>query len=194
VTCKRTAATVGVSDHAGWAVLVTATADGTLIDRRRVELVAAELPSMPHHHDAQALPVQRAVALVERVRASADHHAARALDALAAGVSIDLTGIALRRCPALPPTVAEGIASYRAQNAADWVMYRRALAGAAEAKGWSVTWYDARSVLAEAAAVLRSDAEPARHVPASQGRCRPRSCASTIGHGVCVGEAASDAS
>ena len=30
---------VGVSDHGGWAVLVTATRDGALVDRSRFELV-----------------------------------------------------------------------------------------------------------------------------------------------------------
>jgi hypothetical protein len=28
---------IGVSDHGGWAVLVTVARDGTLLDRRRVE-------------------------------------------------------------------------------------------------------------------------------------------------------------
>jgi hypothetical protein len=32
---------IGISDHGGWAVLVTAGADGTLLDRRRVELVVS---------------------------------------------------------------------------------------------------------------------------------------------------------
>ena len=35
---------IGVSDHGGWAVLVTAARDGTLLDRRRVELVDESLP------------------------------------------------------------------------------------------------------------------------------------------------------
>jgi len=30
---------IGVSDHGGWAVLVTVERDGTLLDRRRVDLV-----------------------------------------------------------------------------------------------------------------------------------------------------------
>ena len=33
---------IGVSDHGGWAVLVTVARDGTLLDRRRVELVDDE--------------------------------------------------------------------------------------------------------------------------------------------------------
>jgi hypothetical protein len=57
-----------------------------------------------------------------------------------------IRGVALRQCPALPPTIAERIKDYRAQNNADWVMYRKALAGAAEARGWGVHWYDAKKV------------------------------------------------
>jgi hypothetical protein len=138
---------IGVSDHGGWAVLVTVAPDGTLLDRRRVELVDDNLPAIPHHHEAQMLPTDEAVALVERVRASAEKHAAVALDAVATAVP-GIVGIALRSCPLLPPTIAERITDYRARNVADWVMYREALASAAEARGWSVHWYDAKTVLA----------------------------------------------
>jgi hypothetical protein len=57
-----------------------------------------------------------------------------------------ILGIALRQCPELPPTIAEQITNYRAHNVADWVMYRKALAAAAEARGWPVHWYDPRQV------------------------------------------------
>lgn len=143
-------AAVGVSDHGGWAILVTADRDGRLLDRRRVELVDDAQPAIPHHHQAQLLPVARGVALVERVRASAHAHAERALDDLAVSVPT-VRGIALRVCPLLPATVAECLRDYRARNVADWVMYRKALAAAAELRGWGVSWYDAKSlnVLAE---------------------------------------------
>ncbi len=75
-------AIIGVSDHGGWAVLVTVASDGTLLDRRRVELVDEDLPKIPHHSEAQALPLHEAVALVERVRASAERHAKLGLDAV----------------------------------------------------------------------------------------------------------------
>src|SRR5579864_8207451 len=66
-----------------------------------------------------------------------------------------ILGVALRKCPQLPPTIAERITDYRAQNNADWVMYRKAMASAAEARGWPVHWYDAKSVLGAASHVLR---------------------------------------
>ena len=140
-------AVIGVSDHSGWAVLVTVTADGTLLDRRRIELVASDLPKLPHHHEAQKLPLEGALDLIERVRVSAERHAKLALDALALALSSRILGIAIRECPPLPATIAERLTNYRAQNVADTVMYRMALAGAAEARGWAVHWYQRKNVL-----------------------------------------------
>ena len=77
-----------------------------------------------------------------------------ALDAVAMAVP-RIRGVALRECPQLPPTVAERIQDYRAQNVADWVMYRKALASAAEARGWPVHWYDAKSVVGALRQALR---------------------------------------
>ena len=146
---------IGVSDHGGWAVLVTVASDGTLLDRRRVELVDKDLPKIPHHSEGQALPLPEAVALVESVRLSAERHAKLVLEAVAATVPARIVGVALRQCPALPPTIAERIQDYRAQNVADWVMYRQALAAAAEARGWAVHWFDAKKVFNAAGEALR---------------------------------------
>jgi hypothetical protein len=137
---------IGVSDHGGWAVLVTVARDGTLFDRRRVELVGEGLPKIPHHSEGQGLPLDEAVELVERVRVSAERHSVLALDAVTMAVP-HILGVALRKCQQLPPTIAERIKDYRAQNVADWVMYRKALASAAEARSWPVYWYDPKSVL-----------------------------------------------
>ena len=145
---------IGVSDHGGWAVLVTVARDGTLLDRRRVELVDDGLPKIPHHCEGQRLTLDKAVELVERVRVSAEKHAALALEAVTTTVP-RILGVALRKCPQLPPTIAERIKDYRAQNVADWVMYRKALASAAEARSWPVHWYDAKSVSSAAGQALR---------------------------------------
>ena len=145
---------IGVSDHGGWAVLVTVGGDGTLLDRRRVELVDEDLPKIPHHSEGQGLPIDEAVALVERVRVSAEQHAKLRLEDVATTVPGRIRGVALRQCPELPPTVAERIKDYRAQNVADWVMYRKALAAAAEARGWAIHWYDAKKVLDAASEAL----------------------------------------
>lgn len=147
-------AIIGISDHGGWAILVTVTRDGALLDRRRVELVDDSLPALPHHHQAQTLPLEEGVALVERVRASAERHAVLALDAVALSVR-PILGVALRNYQQLPPTIAERIKDHRARNVADWVMYRKALAAAATARGWSVHLYDAKNVTAAASQALR---------------------------------------
>jgi hypothetical protein len=135
--------------------MVTATRDGAFLDRRRVELLDDGLPCLPYHHDAQALPLDQAIDLIARVRASAERHARARLDELARQVTADIGGIAIRACPPLPETVAECLANYRAQNVADTVMFRRALADAATARGWAVRWYDARRVQDEATRALQ---------------------------------------
>jgi len=163
----RRAATVGVAEHGNSAVLVTVAADGELLDRRRIDLTDRALPTHPHHHEgswavgryvdmpgARALSLADAVALVERVRASAARGAREGLEALAAAVPVPIVSVAIRACPTLPPTVEERIADNRAQTFADSVMYREALATAAAARGWSVHWYDRARVFHDAAAVL----------------------------------------
>lgn len=152
----KSGAITGVSDHGGWAILVSASRDGRLVDRRRVELVDDALPAIPHHHEAQILSPAEGVALVERVRASAEKYAAVALEAVSSDVP-RVTGIALRERQPLPPTIAERIGDPRARNVADWIMYRDALAGAAAARGWSVYWYDPKSVFGEASRLLGND-------------------------------------
>lgn len=104
-------------------MLVTVARDGTILGRRRIDLVDENLPAVPHHHEAQMLSIDQAVALVERVRSSAEKHAVLALDAVAVAVP-HVLGIALRRRPELPPSIAERIKDYAARNVADWVMYR----------------------------------------------------------------------
>jgi hypothetical protein len=169
VLSERTqrAASVGVAEHASSPVLVTVARSGELLDRRRIELIDRGLPTHPHHHEgswavgrylnvpgARVLSLADAVALVERVRASAASGAREGLEALAAAVRVPIASIALRACPRLPPTTEERIADNRAQTVADSVMYREALAAAAEARGWSVHWYDREHVFRDAAAAL----------------------------------------
>ncbi|WP_437874712.1 hypothetical protein [Sorangium sp. So ce513] len=160
-------AAVGVAEHGNSAVLVTVAPGGDLLDRRRIDLTEPGLPTHPHHHEgswavgrylntpgARAISLAEAVALVERVRASAARGAREALEGLAAAVPVPIAGIAIRACPELPPTVEERISDNRAQTVADSVMYREAIATAAEARGWLVHWYDRERVFHDAAAAL----------------------------------------
>ncbi len=145
-------AQAGVSDHAGWAAVVCVAGDEVVL-RRRIELIEPGLPCMPHHHEAQHLPLDEGVALIGRVRASAARCAAQALDELPAGVRV----LCIRERPTLPPTLPERIASYWAQCRADSVMYRDVLAEAAEARGWTVVEYAPKTVVAEAGEALGLD-------------------------------------
>ena len=162
----RKQATVGVAEHGNSAVLVTVSPGGDLLDRRRIELTRG-LPTHPYHHEgswavgryrdspwARPISLADAVALVERVRESATCGARESLEALAATVPAPIASIAIRVCPDLPPTTEERITDTRAANVADSVMYREALAAAADARGWSIHWYDREHVFREAAAAL----------------------------------------
>lgn len=154
---KRGAAYVGVADHAGWAMLITVDEDGILLDRRRVELIDEGLPKLPHHHEAQSLPSDAAVELIDRVRACAGARARSALSALVREMKDPVVGIAMRRCPDLPESVLQRIADYRAQCVADTVMYREALAEAAREQGIGVQWYEPKRVFAAAARALQRE-------------------------------------
>jgi len=170
------AAAVGVAEHGNSAVLVTVAPGGEFLDRRRIDLTR-DLPTHPYHHEgswavgryltspwARAISLADAVALVERVRESAARGARESLDLLAATVPVPIASIAIRVCPKLPPTTEERIADNRAANVADSAMYREALATAAEARGWSVHWYERERVFRDAAAALgREDIDAFLH-------------------------------
>ena len=163
---------MGVAEHGNSAELVTLGAGGALLDRRRIDLTRG-LPTHPYHHEgswavgryvnsawAKPMALADAIALVERVRAAAAHGAREHLEALAAAVPVPIARIAIRVCPELPATTEERIRDTRAASMADSIMYREALAVAADARGWSVCWYDRDRVLRDAAAALgRKDVE-----------------------------------
>ncbi len=160
-------ATIGVVQQGSAAWLVTVGPGPAFIDRRCIVLLESGVPTHPHHHQgswaigrylktpgARPLSLEEAVGLVERVRERAAAGARKGLERLLAEVPIPIAAIAIRSCPELPPTTEERITDHRAQTMADGVMYRMALAGAAEQLGWPVGWYDRERVLQEAAAAL----------------------------------------
>ncbi len=160
------AAAVGVAEKGNSAVLVTVAPDGELLDRRRVDLTR-DLPTHPYHHEgswavgryvnspwARPTSLADAVALVETVQAAAAVGARESLGALAAAVPAPIGGVAIRLCPELPPTIVERITDARAATMADSILYRQALAGAAEARGWRVHWYRREHVFRGAAAAV----------------------------------------
>ena len=169
----RRAAAVGVAEHGNSAVLVTVAPDGALLDRRRIDLTH-DLPTHPYHHEgswavgryldspwARPISLADALALVERVHAAAALGAQAGFEALVAAVPVPIARIAIRVCPALPPTTKERITDTRAATVADSVMYRQALASAAQARGWLVHWYVREQVFRDAAAALGGADVPA---------------------------------
>lgn len=164
---KSKAAAVGVAENGNSAILVTVSAEGELLDRRQINLTQG-LPTHPYHHQgswavgrylnspwAKKISLPDAIALVERVREAAAVGAREGLEKLAREVSVPISGIGIRLCPALPPTTEERIRDTHAATMADSIMYREALAVAAEARGWKVYWYDKNQVFRDAAAALK---------------------------------------
>ena len=137
---------VGIYDHFGWAIAVTATADGNVIDRRRIELVEPGLTQAPVHYDASSLDDTVLTARITEVRASVN----RCADAAFADLDDAVPGIgsiSLRAWPADFPTDLATIRRAPYESRADAVMYRQELARVAEQRGWRVWQYDAKAVL-----------------------------------------------
>lgn len=154
-------AAVGVTEQGNAVVLVTVSADGRLLDRRRVVLTHG-LPTHPHHHEgswavgrylsskgARPLPLSEALALVAQVRGAAEAGAGTALDAVAATIGMPVEAVAIRTCASIPATIEARIRDHRAQTMADSVMYREAVAAAASSRGCAVSWYDGAGLLGD---------------------------------------------
>jgi hypothetical protein len=156
---------VGIYDHLGWAVAVTATSDHDVVDRRRIDLIEPGMPNMPIHHPEHGRSLDEIEALVGRVRASAERATAASLDALAAALPGPITSVHLRALPAdFPSDIAVQLRPpYDAR--ADAIMYRQVLAAIATARGWAVRFYDARTAEGDAAAILGGRAGDVLHGP-----------------------------
>jgi hypothetical protein len=156
---------LGIFDHFGWAVAVTASADHAVVDRRRLELVEPGVTPAPIHYDGDLHDVAGSAALVAKVRASVARATAAALDDLAEALPAPVESIALRTWPPdFPDDVAVQLrAPY--ESRADAVMYRQVLAEAARARGWEVRLYNAKDVERRASAVLGERSDDVLHRP-----------------------------
>jgi hypothetical protein len=168
---------LGIAHHFGWAVAVTASADHSVVDRRRIELIEPGWPSAPIHHHGGPHLLHRAtaplsddelVALVAEVRASVRRTASTALDEVAAAAAKSLSSISIRAWPAdFPPDIArQRRVPY--ESRADSVMYSEILAELAGDRGWRVCLYNAKSVEGEAAARLGDRADEVLQGPRSR--------------------------
>jgi hypothetical protein len=156
---------VGIADHFGWAVAVTASPDHEVIDRRRIELVEPGVTPAPIHYDGKDRPLAEVEALVAEVRASVRRATDVALDALADDLPGPILSVSIRQWPADFPTdvATQLLAPHEAR--ADGVMYRQILAEAIEGRGWTLHRYDHRVVERAATDLLGDRADHVLHGP-----------------------------
>jgi hypothetical protein len=150
---------LGVADHLGWAIAVTASADHRVVDRRRIELVEPGITSAPIHYESRRLDVAATGALVAEVRDSAARATSAALDEIAAALPTAIVSISLRDWPPdFPDDIAvQRRAPYEAR--ADAIMYRHVLSQLARDRNWEVHLYDARDVIDQAVGILGGRAD-----------------------------------
>jgi hypothetical protein len=156
---------VGIADHLGWAVAVTAAANHAVVDRRRIDLVEPGVSAAPIHYESAHLDVAAAAALVAKVRASVVRACSAALDDLVAALPAPVVSISLRFWP---PDFPDDIAVQRRaphEARADAIMYRHLLAELGHARGWEVHCYDAKHVEAQAADLLGERADAVLRAP-----------------------------
>jgi hypothetical protein len=150
---------LGIADHFGWAVAVTASADHEVVDRRRIELIEPGMPTAPIHNqgkrpEGRRLDVAATGQLVAKVRASVVRATSAALDEIAAAVPGPVVSISLRAWPLDFP---EDIAFQRRaphESRADGIMYRQVLSELAHARDWEVHLYSAKDVVGRAVGML----------------------------------------
>jgi len=156
---------LGIADHFGWAVAVTASADHDVVDRRRIELVEPDVTAAPIHYESHRLDVAATAALVAKVRESVVRASSAALDDLAAALPEPVVSMSLRTWP---PDFPDDIAVQRRspyEARADAIMYRQILSDLAHARGWQVHLYRAQDVLGQAAGLLADRADDVLHGP-----------------------------
>ncbi len=156
---------LGIADHLGWAVAVTASADHGIVDRRRIELIEPGMSAAPIHWESRRLDVVATAALVEKARASVARATSAALDEISAALPKPIVSISLRTWPPdFPCEIAvQRRAPYEAR--ADAIMYRQVLAELAHERGWQVHLYAAKEVIGQAAGMLASRADEVLHGP-----------------------------
>jgi hypothetical protein len=145
---------LGLFDHFGWAVAVTASVTHDVVDRRRIELVEPGITPAPFHYESARLDDASTAALVTDARASIARVSASVLDGLAADLSAPIVSVSLRSLPDGFPTDIAVLRRPPYEARADAVMYRQVLVELARDRGWAVHLYDAKKVVAQATAVL----------------------------------------
>jgi hypothetical protein len=156
------ATVTGISDHIGWAELVTlAVRDRApvILDRQRVELIEPGLPSAPYHHEALELPLQEAERIINKTRDSVVDRCRQVMNTLKSSLGVDAIVIQESPYKELPESVSRILASRPLTNAADGMLYREELASQASAIGLLVHRFPRKSdQIAAASSALGSSA------------------------------------
>jgi hypothetical protein len=150
---------LGIADHLGWAVAVTASADHEVVDRRRIELIGPGVSPAPIHYESRRLGVAATAALVAEARASVVRAASAALDEISAALPAPVRSISLRAWPFDFPDEIDVQRRVPYEARADAIMYRQELSELARARGWEVHLYDAKAVIGQAAGMLAERAD-----------------------------------
>src|SRR5687767_10515549 len=136
---------VSVAEHTGWAHLVCVAARGgvpAVVERRRVTLIDAGLPTQPYEHDSRAMREDEADALIARVRRSIANRTSLALQRLITELAPAhaVVALAIREppFPDLPDSVATVRQSHRLTCCADGMLYQLAMCRAARDLEWEV--------------------------------------------------------
>lgn len=151
----RHPAAIGVSDHNGWAELVTIgveVGEPTIVDRRHVELIDKSLPAQPYHHDTMDMPASEAEALIRRVREHVNARALEAMSELLASLDPEMWRVdifTIRESPieALPDSIEAIRRNQPVLYAADGMIYHDALVAAASAHNLEIVDYHKNDVL-----------------------------------------------
>jgi hypothetical protein len=165
---------VGVAHHLGWARVVVADVDHTVVDRRKIDLIEPGLPAAPVHHDGGAHLLHRTGVPLDDERAGRARVSGASVGAAlhdggarrTRGANARTRRLALGA--SLPVDFPDEISVQRRvpyESRADSVMYCLVLAESARLRGWDVHRYDAKSVEAEAAGVLGERAHDVLHGP-----------------------------
>lgn len=154
---------VGVADHNGWAILVSAAAVNgvpTVVDRRRVPLIEKGVPSQPYHHETLALRDAESEQLLRKVRRSIAACTALAFDQLSADLrpQYRVVSVTVREPPLalLPSTVKEVHSSYHVLCRADGMLYHSAICAAARQRDWELVLHRRGEELVKAAEALQA--------------------------------------
>ncbi len=160
---------VGVAHHLGWAVVVTASADHSVVDRRRIELIEAGLPTAPIHHEGGPHAMHRRgdpldddalQRLVADVRAAVVRATSAKLDELAEELPEPIVSLSVR---CWPDDFPHDVAAQRRvpfESRADSVMYCQVVSQVAVERAWPVHRYSPKDIEDAAARILgdRADA------------------------------------